>query len=211
MNTVDQALAWLNKIAVTESNDWHNSCERLCRIAYGLPPHYSSANLHYEAIPAEHRFGKEQPSAGDLAMFYNKGDGHIVICTGNGWECYTNDYIQDGHVDKIPDLRVLASWCNATDWYIADAWWSESSFITTHNGEDMPTAEEIAAAVWSAKTKDPQSGEVISQRELALRTLTVARQAKAAAIAAAHAAGTPGAGDLTADMVADELAQRLQA
>lgn len=207
---VDDAIAFLQGQVDTKATGWHNECEHLCRAAYGLPAHYASANLHYEAIPAEHRFGKEMPSCGDLAVFKNNGAGHIVVCTGNGWGAYTNDFPIDDRVSLIDDLRVLTSWCHATDWYIADAWWSDTSFLPTHNGDNMPTAEEIAKATWDAKTKDPQTGETISQRELALRTLTVARQAKAAAIAAAASAGDPSAGNLTADMVADELAQRLQ-
>lgn len=55
--------------------------------------------------------------------------------------------------------------------------------------EDMAlTADDLAKlaeAVWTSKVTDPQTKEVITQRELASRTLTVARQARDAAKEAA--------------------------
>lgn len=68
---------------------------------------------------------------------------------------------------------------------------------TKYEESDMAlTADDIAKiakATWDAKVTDPQTEEVITQREMASRTLTVARQARDAAKEAADKAGAAGA------------------
>lgn len=138
MDSPTQALLYLDKQRRSGSKAWFNKCEMLCRSSYGLPAHYSSAELHAKAVPARFKHGHQKPSKGDLAFFLNGGYGHIVVCTGNGWGCYTNDYKGRGTVAKISDLRVLAGWCNAKSWFIADAWWSSKNFIETHDPQIVP-------------------------------------------------------------------------
>lgn len=151
MRTPDQALAWLEQQRASGSTAWHNMCESLCRQSYGLPAHFSSAELHAKAIPASFRHGHEMPSKGDLVLYLNGGYGHIVVATGNGWEVYTNDYGGRGKVTKT-DARNLVSWCRATSWFVADAWWSSSNYTRTHEGDDMPLSDadidKIARKVW---------------------------------------------------------------
>jgi hypothetical protein len=157
MKTPDQALAFLEQQRASGSTAWHNMCESLCRQAYGLPAHFSSAELHANAIPSSFRHGHETPRKGDLVLYKNGGYGHIVVCTGNGWECYTNDYGGRGKVTKT-DARNLVSWCGATSWFVADAWWSSSNYIRTHEEDDMPLTEaeydKIAKKVWQFKNED---------------------------------------------------------
>lgn len=161
MRTPDGALAWLEQQRASGSTAWHNMCESLCRQAYGLAAHYSSAELHAKAIPSSFRHGHETPSKGDLVLYLNGGYGHIVVCTGNGWECYTNDYGGRGKVTKT-DARNLVSWCGATSWFVADAWWSNSNNIRTHEGDDMPLSEDdlnkIAKKVWDHAIKSLWDG-----------------------------------------------------
>lgn len=61
----------------------------------------------------------------------------------------------------------------------------------------MPTAAEIAEAVWSAKIKDPVNGEMVTARTLLARTRTVGTQARDAARQAA--ANTSGHDSLALD------------
>lgn len=161
MRTPDQALAWLEQQRASGSTAWYNMCESLCRQSYGLPAHYSSAELHANAVPSSFRHGHETPSKGDLVLYKNGGYGHIVVATGNGWECYTNDYGGRGKVTKT-DARNLVSWCGATSWFVADAWWSSSNYIRTHGGDDdMPLddadIDKIARRVWQYKNESVTS------------------------------------------------------
>jgi hypothetical protein len=151
MRDVEGALAWLEGQRTSGSTAWHNMCESLCRQAYGLAAHYSSAELHANAIPSAHRYGHEAPARGDLVLYRNGGHGHIVVATGNGWQAYTNDYGGRGRV-TITDARDLVAWCGASSWFTADAWWSSSSKIPTHSGADMALTDadvaRIAKEVW---------------------------------------------------------------
>lgn len=160
MRTPDAALTYLREQERSGSTAWAGLCEKLARSAYGLPAHYSSANLHAAAIPAAFRHGHELPRTGDLVLYRNATHGHIVVATGNGWECYTNDYGGRGRVTRT-DARNLVSWCGASEWFVADAWWSSTNYIHTHDegedGQDMPLTDEdvdrIARRVWSYTVK----------------------------------------------------------
>lgn len=142
MHDVDAALAFLRKQRDSGSTEWHNRCESLQRQAYGLPAHYSSANLHADAIPAGRRYGHEPPSRGDLVLMVNSTYGHIVTCepsAAHPWSGWTNDYGGRGKVSRVADVRDLVRWCGATSWYVADAWWSSSNNLHTHEGAPAPT------------------------------------------------------------------------
>lgn len=158
MRSPQQALAWLRAEVENPSDDWTNYCEKLCRTAYGLPAHYSSAELHANAVPGGHRFGTDPPYPGDLILYRNGGFGHIVVATGDGWNVYTNDYGGRGTV-CVADARDLVSWCGAFDGYVANAWWSTSNHIKTHEEEDMALSdddvERVANAVWKKIIKAP--------------------------------------------------------
>lgn len=135
MRSPEAALDWLAGQVQNPTDDWYNQCERLQRTAYGLEAHYSSADLHAQSIPGAHRFGIEAPSRGDLGLYRNGSWGHIVTFTGNGWDCYTNDYGGRGRV-CIADGRALVDWCGAESGYVADAWWSHENVQLTHGRED---------------------------------------------------------------------------
>lgn len=158
MRTPDGALAYLRDQERSGSTAWAGLCEKLARSAYGLPAHYSSANVHANAIPAAFRHGHEQPRAGDLVLYLNSTYGHIVVATGNGWEVYTNDYGGRGKVTRT-DARNLVSWCGASSWFVADAWWSTSNVQHTHTTpeDDMSLTDDdvdrIARAVWAYTVK----------------------------------------------------------
>jgi hypothetical protein len=155
MRDVAGALDFLERQRSSGSTAWHNMCESLCRQAYGLPAHYSSANLHAAAIPSSFRHAHEPPRAGDLVLMVNGTYGHIVIATGKGWQAYTNDYGGRGRVTLVADLRDLVPWCGASSWFVADAWWSSSNYLRTHEGDDDmlddKDIKKIAEAVWSLK------------------------------------------------------------
>lgn len=141
MDSVSEALAFLRKQRDTGSTAWHNMCESLQRQAYGLPAHYSSANLHADAIPASRRYGHERPSRGDLVLMKNSTYGHIVTCEpsdAHPWSGWTNDYGGRGKVTRVNDVRDLVPWCGASSWFVADAWWSSSNSIPTHRPPTPP-------------------------------------------------------------------------
>jgi hypothetical protein len=132
MRSASGALAYLEQQRVTNATGWGGLCERLARSAYGLAAHFPSANAHAAAIPTRYRHGHERPSPGDLLLCTNSRFGHIAVCTGVGWNCYTNDYGGYGRV-SIADARDLPAWCGASSWFIADAYWSSSSLVLTHS------------------------------------------------------------------------------
>jgi hypothetical protein len=203
MRTPDDALAWLERQRASGSTAWHNMCESLQRQAYGLPAHFSSAELHANAVPAAFRHGRETPRRGDLILYRNGGYGHIVTATGNGWECYTNDYGGRGRV-TLADARNLASWCHATDWYVADAWWSSSNHIRTHEGEDMALSSEdvkkVADAVWSVKRD--------TYPDRSTYGLLVDSKRAAEKAAAQESGGAPGGPPVLSDADVDRIAAR---
>lgn len=145
-----EALEWLADEAAHPSQDWYNLCEQLCRKAYGLDAHYSSAELHATAIPGAHRFGIDPPYAGDLILYRNGGYGHIVVATGDGWNVYTNDYGGRGTV-CVADARDLVAWCGASSGYVANAYWSATNVKHTHTPEDeMPLTDDDVERVRDA-------------------------------------------------------------
>lgn len=162
MRSTPDTLAWLANQARNPSQDWTNMCESLARQARAIPAHYSSAELHAKAIPAGFRYGHETPSDGDIVLYLNGGYGHIATCDpqpGKPWAAWSNDYGGRGKVSLVTDLRDMARWCGASSWYIADAWWSSSTFMRTHNEEDdMALSEDdvkrIADAVWARQFKE---------------------------------------------------------
>jgi hypothetical protein len=188
-------------------------CESLCRQAYGLPAHYSSANLHADAIPSGFRHGHETPRAGDLVLYRNATHGHIVVATGNGWECYTNDYGGRGKVTKT-DARNLVSWCGASSWFVADAWWSSSSYVRTHGEEaDMPLTDQdldnIARRVWKfVDTANTEYNMGWYQRNADARITSVddAVWKVPSRTLTSGAPGTPGLTDADVDRIAQKVA-----
>lgn len=184
MRSPDAALSWLEQQRASGSTAWHNMCESLCRQAYGLPAHFSSAELHAKAIPSAFRHGHDTPSRGDLVLYLNGGAGHIVVATGNGWECYTNDYGGRGKVTKA-DARNLVSWCRASSWFVADAWWSSTNVVRTHDREDDDVAlsdddaRKVANAVWDKAYTDPVVGDKVSAAHILVQRVN--RNAAAAA------------------------------
>lgn len=225
MRDVDAALAFLREQRDSGSTAWYNMCESLQRQAYGLPAHYSSANLHAAAIPQAHRYGHEAPSRGDLVLYVNGTYGHIVTCEpsdAHPWSGWTNDYGGRGKVTRVNDVRDLAAWCGASSWFVADAWWSKSSNIDTH-GADMALTDDdvkrIAKAVW-AHDVDPgatsysaggalwtalgRTGLIVSAPALADSVWTRAVRT----ITGGGGSGGSSAQEI-ADATADELADRL--
>lgn len=221
MRDTPRTLEWLDYQRASGSTAWHNMCESLARQARGIPAHYPSANAHAAAVPASFRHGHEPPSAGDLVLYVNSTYGHIVTATGRGWDCYTNDYGGRGRV-TITDARNLVSWCHASSWFVADAWWSPSTFARTHNpttpGDDVPLdksdIDAVANAVWNKVYRDPVTDADASTASLLLRTRRDANTA------ATRPGGGGGGGDVVlsdadvarvAAAVLDGMSSRLRA
>jgi hypothetical protein len=209
MRSPDDALAWLERQRASGSTAWHNLCESLCRQAYGLPAHFPSAEAHANAIPSSFRHDHDTPARGDLVLYRNGGAGHIVVATGRGWECYTNDYGGRGRV-TLADARNLVSWCRATSWYVADAWWSASNYTRTHTGEDpdmaitADDAAKIADAVWSVKRSTYPDRSTYG-------LVVDAKRAAETAAAAGAPSGPPVLTDADVDRIAARTADLLSA
>lgn len=216
MRTPDGALDYLEAQRTSGSTAWDNLCEKLCRSAYALGAHYSSAEVHARAIPSSFRHGHETPRKGDLILYLNGRHGHIVVATGNRWQAYTNDYGGRGRVTLVADARDLAPWCGASSWFVADAWWSSSNYRLTHDGEadmiDDKDIKKIADAVWSLKrdTYPDRStyGLVVDAKRAAE---TAAQKLSAPPSPADPVALTPADVEAVAQRTADLLAERLRA
>ena len=227
MRDVDGALAFLREQRDSGSTAWHNMCESLQRQAYGLSAHYSSANLHAEAIPSAHRYGHEQPRRGDLVLYVNGTYGHIVTCEpsdAHPWSGWTNDYGGRGKVTRVNDVRDLVSWCGASEWFVADAWWSTSNYIDTHEGDDMALSDDdvkrIAKAVW-AHDVDPGSTSysaggalwtALGRTGLIVSATAIADSVWTRVTRTLTSGGSSGGASAAeiADATADELAARLE-
>jgi hypothetical protein len=128
MRSVSGALSWFD--AHSHDHGWERRCEEMARTAYGLGAHFATAALHFAAVPASRRHGHTQPPAGALVIYRNNGAGHIVVATGHGWACWTNDSPdRRGTPHVYADARDLAPWCHAAEWYACDPWWSDSAAL----------------------------------------------------------------------------------
>jgi hypothetical protein len=96
------------------------------RTAYGLDPVYPDAAARFHDTPNQYRHGHTTPPpAGAVAVFSNNGHGHAVICSGRGWGAYSDGGPGwHGPMKHIADLRQLAPWCHARDWYLSDPYFS---------------------------------------------------------------------------------------
>jgi hypothetical protein len=232
MRDVAGALEFLRRQRDTGSTAWHNMCESLQRQAYGLPAHYPSANAHAAAIPAAHRYGHERPSRGDLVLYVNRTYGHIVTCEpsdAHPWSGWTNDVGGRGRVTRVNDVRDLAPWCGASSWFVADAWWSSSNNLRTHNADtedpDMPITDEdarkIAKAVWGHDV-DPGPGSysaggalwtALGRTSLIVSATAIADAVWTRAVRTITGGGSGSGGASAqeiADATADEIAARLE-
>jgi hypothetical protein len=119
--TPAQAVAWCEE-QVRRGNDWAGRCEMAVRTAYGLEPVYPDAAARFHDTPAQYRHGTHAPPpAGAVAVFRNTSHGHAVICSGRGWGAYSDGGPGwHGPMKHIADLRQLAPWCHAQDWYLSD-------------------------------------------------------------------------------------------
>lgn len=217
MRDTRATLDWLDGQRASGSTAWHNMCESLARQARGIPAHYPSANDHARAIPAAFRHGHDTPSAGDLVLYVNSTYGHIATATGRGWDCYTNDYGGRGRV-TITDARNLVSWCGASSWFVADAWWSSSTYARTHNpttpeDPDMPLTPAdtaaVAQAVWARLMADPVTNADASAASILLRTR---RDANTAAVRPLDgSAGAPVLSDVDVDRIAARVLDGMSA
>lgn len=173
IGTVDDCMAFMQRQHDSGSTAWSNMCESLARQGYQLAAMYSSAELHGRAVPTSFRHSHEAPARGDLVLYLNGGYGHIVTCTGNGWDAWTNDYTGKGKVG-IADVRDMASWCGADSWYVADAWWASNHYRMTHDGSgDVALTDDdilrIADAVWDHAMQAIWDGKSKSARTILLQ------------------------------------------
>jgi hypothetical protein len=122
-HTAAQAVAWCER-QVAAGTDWAGRCEQAVRVAYGMPAVYPDAAARFHDTPTIHRHGHTTPPpAGAVAVFRNNSHGHSVICSGRGWGAYSDGGPGwHGPMRHIADLRQLAPWCHASDWYLSDPW-----------------------------------------------------------------------------------------
>ena len=159
MRTPVEAVSYVSGQHASGAKTWSNGCERLARTAYGLAAHYEKAEDHAKAVPAAYRYAHQPPDYGDLILIRNGGYGHIAICTGTGWQGWSNDYGGRGTVSLVKDVRRLVAWCGGYMWYIADAWWSASHKMLTHVG---PTPSVRMTALLQRKS----AGDHMTSHEL---------------------------------------------
>ena len=146
----------------------------------------SDANEVYDKVKASGRYWTGAPKRGALVLWKYGNNGHAAIAHDAGDRIDTTNPDPDnaaGTATDVEDISYPSKWGGTS---------SARIYTDTYNGvrfpigdeeedDDMPTSEQIADAVWAAKTVDPVNGDEVSMRELLRRTRTVATQARDAA------------------------------
>lgn len=106
-----------------------------------------------------------QPTMGEHAHGIVRGE--AGLSSGASWQLSEYDAGRSGLSSGTRDYHPRPPWT-----------------LYRFQGDAMPTAREIADAVWTSKITDPVTGESITARTLLARTRTVATQGRDAARAA---------------------------
>lgn len=111
--TVDEAIEFAEKQAVSPTQSWKNLCQSFCRQAYGVPAWASSAKQAWAKIPKDQKRSGGYPDEaprGALIYFTSGEYGHVALAIGKSTsdKCWSNDYVESGMIDKAP--RTFPRW-----------------------------------------------------------------------------------------------------
>jgi hypothetical protein len=150
------------------------------------PPAWGAAEANdvYSKMINSGRYFSTLPIPRGAYIAWRYGEhGHLALSYGDNKIVTTDPSGQPGGTG-IEDLSYPHQWGASSG---ARIWSDEYNGVRFDVGdeEDMPSAEQIADAVWASKTEDPSTGDEVSMRELVKRTRTVATQGRDAAREAA--------------------------
>lgn len=105
--SVDDAIAFAERQAANPTQSWDGLCQSFCRQAYGVPAWASSAKQAWGKIPHDQKHSGGHPDdapRGALIYFDSGTYGHVALAIGKSTndKCYSNDYVERGHIDKAP-------------------------------------------------------------------------------------------------------------
>jgi hypothetical protein len=156
----------------------------------GNPPAWgcSDANEVYAKVKSSGRYWTGTPKRGALILWKYGNNGHAAICyNAAGDKIATTDPSGNPYGSDVESITYPHKWGATTS---ARIWTDQYNGVrfavdsADDEDDDMPSAEQIADAVWASKTEDPVTGDEVSMRELNRRTRTAATQARDAARAA---------------------------
>lgn len=105
-----QVAAWAKGQKDRNTRGWLGLCQKFCRMAAGAPGSPPGAS---DAITAWHRakyrHTKGTPPRGSFVFWSGHAHGHVAISAGDGW-IYSNDIVQNGHIDRVKLTRVREKW-----------------------------------------------------------------------------------------------------
>lgn len=153
----------------------------------------ANANEVYDKVKASGRYWTGKPKRGALVLWRYGNNGHAAIAhDGAGTKIDTTNPDPDnasGTAVGVESIDYPSKWGATSSARVWTDQYNGVRFPVGHEGDDMPTPEEIAKAVWDQEVTDPVSGDTTSMRQLVKRIRTVSQQGKdAAAQAAANTA-----------------------
>jgi hypothetical protein len=192
--SIDAGIAWhldhdANGSGMCAQHTWHSLGGD-----YGNPPPWgcSDANEVFDKVKAAGRYWTT-PHRGDIALWKYGSNGHAARVYDNaGTKIATTNPSSDpnGSGTGVEPIGYPSRWGATTSARIfTDTYNLVKCFDSTGEDDEMPTAEQIAEAVWARKTEDPSTGDEVSMSELLRRTRTVATQGRDAAREAADNTG----------------------
>lgn len=134
----------------------------------------SDANEVYDKVKASGRYWTGDPKRGALVLWRYGNNGHAAICHDAGDRIDTTNPDPDNAAGTATDVEGIgypAKWGGTS---------SARIYTDEYNGvrfpigddDDMPSAEEVANAVWNTEVEDPVAGDTTSMRQLVKRIRT---------------------------------------
>lgn len=144
-----------------------------CPEAWGC----SDANAVYDKVKASGRYWTSTPIPRGAAIYWRySNNGHAALSYGDGKIATTDP--GNGEPTGVEDLSYPSIWGATSSARIWTDEFNGTRFPVGDEEDDMPSAEEIAKAVWDQEVEDPVSGDTTSMRQLVKRIRTVTQQDK---------------------------------
>lgn len=150
---------------------------------YGNPPAWgcASANEVYDKVKKSGRYWTGTPKRGALVLWRYGNNGHAAIAHDAGDRIDTTNPDPDnasGTATDVEGIGYPAKWGATQAARIWTDQYNNVRFPVGDEEDDMPSADEIAKAVWDQEVEDPVSGDTTSMRQLVKRIRTVTQQDK---------------------------------
>jgi hypothetical protein len=86
---------------------WYRDCQMFVRSCLNVGALYGSAESGYYHTRYRHSTGTPPP--GVPVWWTDGGFGHVALSAGGGY-CWSNDYVRQGRIDKVPISSITRHW-----------------------------------------------------------------------------------------------------